>query len=407
MSDPRALVLRGLARIDRSPGAAAQGILRALLDGPDARGLDPRDKGLVTECFYGVLRWRLRLDRVIARHARQGVPDDPELANLLRFGVFQLLFLDRVPARAAVHTSVEMARKLRGEFVAKFVNGFLRAVDRSREEPEDLAERYGHPHWMVERFRRELGDDAQLEARLRANMTAPPVTLRLHPSTSWDALAGAVPTPTPGVVAFDGDPELVRHGTKMGHWLPQDEASARVALLLDVQPGDRVLELCAGRGVKTTQLAAAAGPTGLVVGLDQAAGRLAEARRLLSRWAPTARVHLLAADASAPLPLSPDLRFDRILVDAPCSGLGVIRRRPETLWRRKPTDVTHLAKLQARILAEAERWAAPGATLVYAVCTTTPEETLGVLGARSPVGGFVTTPERDGTDGFYAAKLAL
>src|SRR5690606_27458477 len=120
------------------------------------------------------------------------------------------------------------------------------------------------------------------------------------------------------------------------------------------------------------------------------------------RWAPDVPVHLAAADATRPLPLRPDLRFDRILLDAPCSGLGVIRRRPETLWRRRPEDVETLAAMQQAMLAEAERWLAPDGTLVYAVCTTTPEETVGVVGERGR-DAIATTPERDGTDGFFMA----
>ncbi|MFT7622692.1 MAG: 16S rRNA (cytosine967-C5)-methyltransferase [Myxococcota bacterium] len=387
-ANPRRLVLRGLARLERNQYAAGQSVLRGLLDGPDARDLDPRDRGLVTELFYGVLRWRLRLDAVIGRFARKGVPKDPELANILRLGAYQLLLLDRVPDRAAVHTAVSLAKKMRGPQVSSFVNGVLRAIARDTSEPDTLAERWAHPQWMIDRFREEVGEEA-LEARLRANMTPPPQDLRLHPTEE-----GPLPT----------EPDAIRAGIRALRWIPQDPASQRVVELLDPQPGDRVLELCAGRGVKSTQLADAVGPTGSVLSVDASAPRLAEAARLLQRWAPEVPWQGICADGSEPLPLDPDLRFDKILVDAPCSGLGVIRRRPETLWRRQPNDVANLAALQKRILKGALSRLTPDGTLVYAVCTTTPEETVQVTGPQTGQ-TFQTTPETDQTDGFYATRL--
>lgn len=367
----------------------AQGILRGLLDAPDARGLDPRDRALVTELFYGVLRWRLRLDAVISRFAKKGVPSDPELANILRMGTFQLLLLDRIPARAAIHSSVSMARKIRGDHVGRFVNGVLRTVDRERPEPADLAERWAHPQWLVERFRAEVGEQ-HLEARLEANMTRAPMDLRLHPDE---------PGPVPE------DAKAMREGIRNGRWIPQDRASQAVVELLAPAPGERVLELCGGRGVKTTQLASAIGPNGFLVGLDASAPRLAEARRLLQGWCPQVPLHLICADVTRPLPIDPSLRFDRILVDAPCSGLGVIRRRPETLWRRQPGDIAVLAGMQRAMLTEAERWLAPGGTLVYAVCTTTPEETTAVVADRPVIRTVATTPDVNGTDGFFSALI--
>jgi 16S rRNA (cytosine967-C5)-methyltransferase len=400
--NPRRLVIRGLARLERSPETMAQATLRTLLDGPDAKQLDPRDRGLVTECFYGILRWRLQLDAVIASRAKKGVPKDPELANLLRLGIFQLLHLDRVPERAAVHTTVSLARKMRGDRVGGFVNGVLRGVLRDRPTFETPAERWAHPQWMVDRFRAEVGDDA-LESRLKANMTPAPVTIRI--CAGGEPPEGSVPTATAGVFNYEGDNRILRSGFRSGAWLPQDEASARVAGLLDAQPGQRVLELCAGRGMKSSQLAEIIGESGLLVSSDRSGSKLAEALRLTERWAPKTPHFAFAADASAPLPLHPDTRFDRILIDAPCSGLGVIRRRPETLWNRRPEDVSGLAQLQRGILGEAMRWLAPGGQLVYAVCTTTPEETTEHLVGRTVTESFVTRPEVDGCDGFFAARI--
>ena len=408
LPNPRRLIIRALAQMERNPAAVSQSILRTLLDGPDARSIEDRDRGLITECFYGVLRWRLRLDGLVARHAKKGVPSDPELANILRLGIYQLLFLDRVPAHAAINTAVSLAKKTRGERVARFVNGVLRTIDRERDEPSDLGERWGHPAWMVARFRQEASaDESVLEARLRANMTSPPLTLRLHPSEKADAIPGSRPsTHLPHVVVVEKHAAFLRDGIRSGRWLPQDEASARVVHFLDPQPGDRVLELCAGRGVKTTQLADAVGPTGLVVSVDLSPGRLREARRLLARWAPTVPVHFLVADATKTLPLDPTVRFDRILIDAPCTGLGVIRRRPEIVWRRQESDVSVMAGVQHQLIEQACQWLVPGGDVVYSVCTTTPEETTHVVGDRV-TDVLQTTPGTDDSDGFYAAKLSL
>jgi len=406
--NPRRLILRGLGQVERDATAVSQAVLRTLLDGPDAKNLDERDRAFITECFYGTLRWRLRLDATISNFAKKGVPSDPELANLLRLGIYQLILLDRVPSHAAINTTVNLAKRIRGASVGRFVNAILRSVDREHWVPEDLAARWGHPTWMVDRMSvEEQGDMSRVERRLEANMSAPPVMLRLHPSLDRHQLEGATPSAhVPGHVTLSRSGESIMRGIRQGKWLPQDEASARVVHFLDPQPGDRVLELCAGRGIKTTQLADAVGSKGLIVSVDTSRGRLIENRRLVSRWAPDVPAHAVVADATQPLPLDSDVRFDRILIDAPCSGLGVIRRRPETLWRRKPQDVTDLSRIQGQLIALASSWLKPGGHCVYAVCTTTTEETIEVVKTRATE-SFHTVVEKGSADGFYVAKLAL
>ena len=238
-------------------------------------------------------------------------------------------------------------------------------------------------------------------------MSAAPTMLRLHPSTSIDAISGSLPSShVPHHVVLPQSGAEILAGIRAGKWLPQDESSARVVQYLDPQPGDRILELCAGRGVKTTQLADAVGPSGLVVSVDVSASRLVENQRLLKRWAPGVPVYSFAADATELLPLDPELRFDRILIDAPCSGLGVIRRRPETLWRRQEEDIPTLASIQRKLVANVSPWLKPGGHCVYAVCTTTAEETTDIVGHCS-VASFTTSVEKGSADGFYAARLAL
>jgi len=366
--------------------------------------LDRRDIAFVTECFYGVIRWRLYLDKIINERAKKGVPRDPELANILRLGVFQLTRLDRVPARAAIHSMVGISKRLRGEKISRFVNGLLRNIDREPVNWADPNDHFGHPQWLIERWARELGTQEALLARLKANMMPAATTVRLHPDASPPE--DAVVSPFHNRV-FHVSGDLVWAGIKEKRWLPQDPASAAIVEHLDVEKGHHVLELCAGRGVKTTQIAEAVGPEGLVVSVDLSCGRLSEARRLVDRWCPGVSVHMLAADASAPLPIDPNMRFDRILVDAPCTGLGVIRRRPEILWRRTESDISTMASLQKDVLAQAVLWGKQGARCVYAVCTTTPEETSRITANYDVIDSFHTSPEIDGCDGFYSASLAL
>jgi 16S rRNA (cytosine967-C5)-methyltransferase len=300
-----------------------------------------------------------------------------------------------------------MARKMRGESIARFINGVLRQIDRRPPTFSTLAEKWAHPQWMVEQFERELTDPTQLEARLQANVTPPPLLLRLHPNAPLEARQAVEESDDRLTVVAPDDYSIVRKGIKANWWLPQDEASARVVHLLAPQPGDRVLEICAGRGVKSSQIATAIGPTGFLLAVDSSAPRLAAAQRLLERWAPDTRHHGVVADATLALPIASTLKFDRILIDAPCSGLGVIRRRPEILTSRKPEDIARNALLQKAILTMAVTWLKPGGALVYAVCTTTAEETTGVTEGYTVVERFESRPERDQMDGFYAAMLAL
>ncbi len=408
-SDGRQLALRCLGRLDREPQRAAQAVVREVLDGPDVRGTEERERGLATELTYGALRWRLWLDACIAERVARP-PADPEVQNLLRIGALQLLVLDRIPAHAAVHATVDLARRVRGERISGFINGVLRSLERDREALRQPARAQlgAHPQWLVDRLRAWVGEE-RLQAVLAVNLTPPPVALRLHPRTPPEALPESTPSELPGVVFVDSEPRRVRDGVRDGLWIHQDPSSAAAVALLDVQPGHRVLELCAGRGVKTSQLAMALqgdaerAPETLIA-MDLSPHKLAAARRLVRRWTGAEALVTVAADATRPLPLTRGLLFDRILLDAPCSGLGVIRRRPETLWRRTPEDIEVLAAMQTAMLAEALRWLAPGGQLIYSVCTISPEETTAVTAPHGPVDERLTLPgER--ADGFYVARF--
>jgi len=413
--------------------------------------LDTRDRAFATELVYGVLRWQGRLDWIIDRYARV-VPKRMALPVrvLLRLAAYQLLFLDRVPPAAAVHEAVELAKASQPQHVVRFVNGVLRAIGREREilksataegiPAEQLAVRHSYPVWLVQRWLRELGSE-ETDALCHAGNQVAPTTIRTNTlKTTPEALATALResgfSVEPGRLTpealhlravrtdLSSLPEYAR-----GEFQVQDEASQLVARLLDPRPGDRVLDACAGMGVKTTHLAQLMGNRGEIVAVDSQGWkltRLAEnARRLQVSCLQTVEGDLLALEKGDRLAGS----FDRVLVDAPCTGLGVLRRNPDIKWKVGPKDCRRLHLLQTELLSRAAELVRPGGVLVYATCTLTPEENEGTVNAflngrgdfspedgrailppssRDVVeerGSLKTWPHRHGVDGFFAARL--
>lgn len=413
--------------------------------------LDARDRAFATELVYGVLRWQGRLDWIIDRYARV-VPKRMALPVrvLLRLAIYQLLFLDRVPPAAAVHEAVELAKTSQPQHVVRFVNGVLRAIDREREAlktataegspAEHLAVRHSYPLWVVERWLRELGSE-ETEALCHAgNQVAPTTirtnTLRTTPGALATALRESGLSVEPGRFApealhlravrtdLSSLPEYAR-----GEFQVQDEASQLVARLVDPRPGERVLDGCAGMGVKTTHLAQLMENRGEIVAVDRQGWkltRLAEnARRLQISCLQTVEGDLLTLGKGDRLAGG----FDRALVDAPCTGLGVLRRNPDIKWKVGPKDCRRLHLLQTELLGRAAELVRPGGVLVYATCTLTPEENEGTVQAflaehgdfsledgrtiLPPSSGDVveekgslkTWPHRHGVDGFFAARL--
>jgi len=404
------------------------------------------DVRLSTQLVYGTLAWQGRLDHHLAALFKRPLARlEADVLCALRLGLYQLLFLERVPAYAAIDTSVSLVAE-RGRGPRGLVNALLRkaaagphtlalppAADRIRR----LAVEWSHPEWLVERWAVEQPAD-ELAAVLRADNEPPPTTLRVNPARSSQG----------EVVA-----ELARHGVQAspGRWAAsavvierggvrtagpslldtgrvsfQSEASRLVVDLLAARPGMTVLDACAAPGGKTTAIAERLDGAGRVLALDPRRAGLArlsvECRRLGLE-----RVLAAVADARFP-PARPG--FDAVLVDAPCSGLGTLRRHPEARWRRRPEDVPRLAALQKAILDCTAPLVRPGGTLVYAVCTLTREENEGVLEdflAGHPTFGVEpatavlraeaaelvasdgcvrTYPHRHGLDGFFAVRLA-
>jgi 16S rRNA (cytosine967-C5)-methyltransferase len=413
--------------------------------------LEARDRAFATELVYGVLRWQGRLDWIIDRYARV-VPKRMALPVrvLLRLAAYQLLFLDRVPPAAAVHEAVELAKASQPQHVVRFVNGVLRSIGREREAlktatasgspAEQLAVRHSYPVWVVERWLRELGVEETEALCHAANQVAPTTirtnTLKTTPGALATALRESGLSVEPGRFApealhlkavrtdLSSLPEYAR-----GEFQVQDEASQLVARLVDPRPGERVLDACAGMGVKSTHLAQLMGNRGEIVAVDSQGWkltRLAEnARRLQISCLQTVEGDLLTLGKGDRLVGG----FDRVLVDAPCTGLGVLRRNPDIKWKVGFKDCWRLHLLQTEFLGVAAELVRPGGVLVYATCTLTPEENESTVQAfvaehgdffredgRAILppscedvvekdGSLRTWPHRHGVDGFFAARL--
>jgi 16S rRNA (cytosine967-C5)-methyltransferase len=436
---PRELAVEILNRIDQK-GAHAEPLLDAALSGTGIQ--NPQDRGLLTELVYGTLRMRGRLDWIVGRLYRG---DDAALEtpvrNILRTGLYQLLFTDRIPAFAAVNEAVGIAKK-GCPAAAGLVNAILRNAlrekgsiawpDMAKDPGRAIAVLHSHPRWLVERWLDEYGIDETI-AICRANNTIPPLAVRVNGlKTSREyaitLLAGEQITAETARFSPDGiilsTPAAGLRETaafRNGLIRVQDEASQLVARLVAPRPGERVLDLCAGAGGKTLHLATVMENRGEMVAVDLHPDKL----RLLAAEAGRLGVTIVKThpgDAAA----TPEVfrsAFDGVLLDAPCSGLGTLRRNPEIRWRISSADLEKCRQIQKRLLRGAADCVKPDGRLVYCVCTATPEENEAVaadlLSTRSGFkrippegippelidtdGFFRTFPHRHGTDGFFGA----
>jgi 16S rRNA (cytosine967-C5)-methyltransferase len=384
------------AALDALRAIGAQRVdLPAALVQSRSRLADDRDRALAADIITGTLRWQRSLDCIVAHFARRPVHKlDEEVLTILRLSLYQLLHLDRVPASAVVDDAVDMTRGARKQSAAGFVNAVLRSTLRQRhrlplpDRPDDGAPRaaalaylgvtHSHPEWLVGRWLDRYGFDAT-EKWVRFNNDPAPLTLRANTlRVTRDQLAAALAkdgievTPTQyapsGLVITAGNP---LREPAAGAFVVQDEASQLVSIAVGAAPGMRVLDLCASPGGKTTALAADMHDEGIVVASDVRPRRIRTLRATV-RASGTRHVHVLQVSATGPLPFAPV--FDRVLVDAPCSGLGTIRRDPDIRWRRSELDLPSLAERQFQLAERAARVVAPGGRLVYATCSSEPEE---------------------------------
>jgi 16S rRNA (cytosine967-C5)-methyltransferase len=396
---PRELALKALNALDNRTRDPADYHLDHLFQ--TNPHLDDRDRAFISQLVYGVSRWRLKLDWVISQFTDFPLGDvDPVVLNILRVALLQVLFLDRVPDSAAVNEAVSQARlNSKPAYVISFVNGILRNIcrekdrihypDPSRELLPYLSVFYSYPEWLVEKWVRELGNESA--ESLLASQNIPPClnirtnTLRVSRNKLLEHLAeeGVTGTPVPyapeGILlkGFKGRVDVLKT-FKKGLFQVQDQAAMITSHLIKPGPDDMVLDICAGLGGKSTHMAALMENRGKVVSVDINRERLVNLGRNAKRLGIT-NIYSVVVDASRPF--SPIFRrkFDKVVVDAPCSGLGVISRHPEGKWNREEEDILRLSFLQKRIMNESARMIEDGGQLLFITCTISKEENEGVV----------------------------
>ena len=403
--------------------------------------LSPLDRALAHELVLGILRWQLHLDTVIEHFAGRR-PDklDAPVRRALRLGIYQLRFLSRVPPSAAVNDSVSLVALARLSSARAFVNAVLR---RATREPDyspasaiaDPLERIvietSHPRWLVERWSNAFGIE-QAKLMATANNVTPPTAFRVVKLVADEkevleklraAGADLVPSKIVGSAwRVSGVTAKVRELSDQGEIYIQDEASQLIAEIVNAQPGDRVLDVCAAPGGKTTQIADGAGDKAEVVAMDISPRRLSTVARTIEMHH-LKSIRLIIGDAGTPLPFDAQA-FDRVLLDAPCSGTGTLRHNPEIRWRLKNDDILTLAEQQKRFLSHAAKVVKPGGLLVYSTCSVEVEENEDVIkdflasndqfrqvsmlvnaDLRTDFGFARTWPHWQGSDGFFVAAV--
>jgi len=411
---------------------------------------DRRDEAFVNALVYGVLRWRGRLDWIIQAVASKPLTKmDPRVLNILRMGIYQIVFMDRVPNSAAVNTSVDLAKTLNKKWLSGFVNAVLRnalrrlpaiPVPSVEDDPvRALSADQSMPEWLTKRWIHQFGP-TQAAALCKACNRIPPLslltnTLRTDRASLLEALQPfaeqvRLSPYTPEGILLDGlkGPLFSSDAFGNGWFQVQDEAAQAVSHLLAPLPGHIVLDACAGLGGKTAHIAALMNNTGRIIATDHAAGKLHKLGQEMMRLGIDI-VSTRASDLQKGEGPDPHESYDRVLLDAPCSGLGVIRRNPDAKWARSPQDIDRCARRQIRLLGNLAPRVKPGGLLVYAVCSTEPEETQAVIdsflnkrtdfaidrnfsGLPSTLGSLLndhgrllTLPHKHATDGFFAVRL--
>jgi 16S rRNA (cytosine967-C5)-methyltransferase len=396
-------------------------VLRVLRDGAfadralhgAAEGLPPRERAQAKRLAFGAIQRRLTLDHVLGRHVDRQL--DLEVRAALHIGLYELLFSDGTPSRAAVAAAVELAKPNQG---FRLVNAVLRRVideDATTEgrprlpaddTPEGAAIRHSHPLWLVRRWWEWLGPN-QTRALLAAGNRPVELVLRVNalkvPLDDPEIPGEPFDDELPEARRITGGLDVLGHpGWRAGRFVAMSRGSMHASRAVDPQPGERVLDLCAAPGGKTTHLAALMGGEGSILALERHRGRARALARTCERVGAT-NVEVRGEDAlEAQLDAG---SFDRVLLDAPCSGLGTLASHPDLRWRIKEPDLAEVARLQARLLEVARRAVRPGGRIVYSVCTLNPgEERLGTAD-----GAMIRRlwPHKDRTEGFYVATLDL
>ena len=445
--DARNTALEVLITLDRK---------RQTLDGilddisPRTDSLSKRDRALFNALIYGVLRWRGRLDYIVNHFSHTPLKKiENSVLNILRLGLFQIIYLDRIPDSAAVNTSVELTRHIGASRAAGFVNALLRKSAANygsvvfptlKGDPVAFFST-GHalPHWLARRWQRRYDPETLLKLCETIN-AVPPITIRTNTlKTSRQELIRFLEDDVEHISPAPDAPDAITMnklkcsipdlpGFKNGWFQVQDEAAQLVSLLLNPQPEESVLDACAGLGGKTAHLAQLMRNKGSISAMDKDEKKLQQLDREMQRLGITI-VDTTGHDLNLPLDPTQQSDFDRILLDAPCSGLGVLRRNPDIKWKSNESDLTRQAGVQKRFLENLAPLVKPNGILVYAVCSIEPEENEAVIVAFlkkhpefvidkslgklpeslhslvEPATGFRTLPLLNHMDGFYFVRL--
>jgi len=442
-TNPRRAAYDILLRIENERSYADILIDRELSVG----ALQGPDRGLLTELVYGVLRRRGTLDHVINQFSKQHVEKlERAVLILLRLGLYQAYYLDRIPVSAAVNETVKLAHALAPR-AAGFINAILRSADRERDairypdrasDPASfIAACYSTPRWIAADWIEQLGTE-EAEALAQAMLATPPFTVRvntlktgredLKARLASEGIAAEAGRFSPFALRLSGSVQLAAVASfREGLFTVQDESSQLAAIFLAPRPGERLLDICAAPGGKTTHLAQLMENRGTILACDAAPRKLELIEETAARLGATI-ITTLPLNAVRPLSPLGDAKFDRILVDAPCSGLGVLRRNPEGKWWKTRQNIAELVLIQKAILNNAAGRLATGGTLLYATCSTTREENEAVVDdflsrhrdfvledlrelfpdyeeLLTERGCFRSWPQRHGMDGFFAARL--
>jgi len=441
---PRNLVLKSLNSVGGSPGRAERRLETLFSQNPKLSG---RDRAFAVHLVQGALRWRIRLDWILKQYVRFPFKKvDPEVLNILRLALFQILFLDRVPDSAAVNEAVKQSRKMGQKHVVKFVNGILRQICREKEnlpypdrekEPSLYASVYcSYPMWLVKKWTRELGSDMALNM-MKAGNEIPKLTIRTNTLKTTrqillnrlaeEGVEGRVVSFAPEgieLINFKGSVSRLRT-FKEGLFQVQGEAAQICGHLLSPGEEDAIADMCAGLGGKSTHLSELMGDRGRVLALDTSLSRLRGLKQNTKKLG-IRRIFPLVADVTKSLSF---LRWsvNKIMVDGPCSGLGVISKHPDTKLTKKEDDIKRLAMIQKSILTRSCQALNRDGEILYVTCTISKEENEGVvesilrdnkemvlqdLRQRIPPWGFdlvdgngflKTFPHIHGMEGFFAA----
>lgn len=443
MQNPRQLAFIALREIHKR-GAFTDIALDRVLRGAT---LKSADRGLVTELVYGSVRRARSLDTIIDQLGKKKASQQPpDLRTILHIGLYQLRYQDRIPASAAVNTTVELAKENGFKGLTGVVNGLLRQYVRlavnSTEPlnlPEEIVERlgvlYSFPDWMIKMWIEQLGREETQQLCEWFNQS-PTIDLRVNLlRVSIEEVEAAMNEVGVEVQRVPHVPQALRvtggigtiqqlPGFDQGWWSVQDSSAGLVSHLLDPQAGEVVIDACAAPGGKTTHIAELMGDEGIIWACDRAASRLKKVQENAQRLQ-LKSIQICAGD-SRNLPQF-TASADRVLLDAPCSGLGTLHKRPDIRWRSTPETVQELSVLQGELLSQAATWVKPGGILVYATCTVHPQENEGVIQGflerhphwlieppfansalatfASPQGWIKVWPHRHYMDGFFMVRL--